>query len=360
MYLLFSFTIGGTERLVADICNEMAERQHEVHLYVVNDLYSEKILDSIDGRIHLILQNRQTGNGDKFSTMYRIAKYIRSNRIEVVHCNSLNAPELLALKPLIYRETKIIHTIHDVGQYAVLPKWKIKLRNIICNHFVAISESVKNDIITHGAKPDKIVTIYNAINLKKFRSTNLKVFDPNCIVIGNVARLMPEKKGQDILIKAIVEVKKKYPGVICYFAGGYDNNHKASLEELQCMVEKYDAKKNIVFLGNVDNVPRFLEAIDIFVLPSRFEGFGISLIEAIAMGIPCISSNLDGPAEIIGNEERGLLFNSGDSYDLAKKIMNTIDNYQRIKEDCDRRIAYIHEHFDINVMCNQLELVYKS
>lgn len=354
MYLLFSFTIGGTERLVSDICNEMAAQKHEVYLYIVNNMYSSEILKTLDPKVHIELQNRQGGGGQKIYTIFHIANYIRKHKIDVVHCNSLDAPELLILKPLYFRSTKIVHTIHDVGQYEKLPKWKKIIRNYLCDYFVAISECVKADIIQYGANPNKTVTVYDAINLNKFQNNFHKEFRPEQVVIGNVARLMPEKKGQDILIKAVAEVKKRYPDIICYFAGGYDENHKGAFEILQHMVKELNLEENVVFLGSINDVPRLLERLDIFVMPSRFEGFGISLIEAMAMGIPCVASDLDGPAEIIGNDERGYLFSSGDAMELSDKIIQVIEHYKEIKDKQTQIVEFIHSQFSISEMCNQL------
>ena len=98
MYLLFSFTVGGTERLVADICKEMILNNQEVFLYIVNDLYSGELLDSLDKRIHVELQNRPVGGEEKITTLLKIAKYVKQYRIDVVHCNSFNSPELKELQ----------------------------------------------------------------------------------------------------------------------------------------------------------------------------------------------------------------------------------------------------------------------
>ena len=171
---------------------------------------------------------------------------------------------------------------------------------------------------------------------------------------------MPEKKGQDILIDAVSKVKKSYPGIICYFAGAYDSEHESVFKEYQKEINQRNLQKNIVFLGNVDNIPNFLRKVDIFVLPSRYEGFGISLIEAMAMGIPCIASDLDGPAEILGDNERGYLFKKENSDDLVKKILNVIDNieFERIKSE--KNIEYVKNHFDIVSMCKKLDDIYND
>lgn len=358
MYLLFSFTIGGAEKLVVDLCNEMASKHQEVHLYIVNDYYSNALLKALDKRVHVKLQNRKIGKGEKITTVIRIAKYIIQNEIDVIHCNSLNAPELLLLKPILYRNSRVIFTVHDVGQYGTLSKWKVLIRNILCDSFIAISESVRQDMVEAGANGQKISVVYNAINLSEFQGHNGKMFDRKHVIIGNVARMMPEKKGQDILIEAIEQIQKKYPEIVCEFAGGCDVQHEKAYEMLKRNVVDKNLSRNIVFRGTVIDVPSFLEKIDIFVLPSRFEGFGISLIEAMSMGIPCIASDLDGPAEIIGDNDWGELFPVGDVNALAFKIDYIIEHYDEYQERQAGIKKYVHERFDICRMSDCLLKIY--
>lgn len=358
MYLLFSFTVGGAEKLVADLCNEMIVQNQDVYLYIVNDFYSENLLKTLNKKVHIELQKRKVGSGEKAKTLIRIAEYIKKHKIDVVHCNSLDAPDLLLLKPILYRQTKIVHTIHDVGQYGSIPKWKVAFRNGLCDSFVAISNSVKMDLIEAGASVQKVNVVYNAIDLKKFQNPRKRAFNKNHVVVGNVARMMPEKKGQDILIAAMIRLKKEYPAIECEFAGGYDAQHEIAYDELKNEVMKEGLSNNIRFLGNVEDVPAFLEKIDIFVLPSRYEGFGISLIEAMSMGIPCIASDLDGPAEIIGNNERGELFQVGNADELAAKIRYVICHYIEYQEKQIKIRNYICENFDICEMSRKLLKIY--
>lgn len=358
MFLLFSFTIGGTERLVVDLCNEMVVQNQDVYLYIVNDFFSENLLRELDSNVHVELQRRKIEGGEKIGTLIRVTKYIKKNNIEVVHCNSLNAPELLVLKQLMFCKTKIIHTIHGVGQYSYLPKWKVALRNRLCDSFIAISNSVKKDMINSGATSQKVQVVYNAIDLKKFQNIFHKTFDKEHVVIGNVARMMPEKKGQDILISAMDQLRKNYPGIICKFAGGYDAQHESAYETLRCEVKKRNLDRNIIFCGNIEDVPTFLRNVDIFVLPSRSEGFGISLIEAMSMEIPCIASNLDGPAEIIGNNEWGELFQVDNVGELTAKVEYVIEHYDEYLEKQEDIRRYICENFDIRRMCKKLLNIY--
>ncbi len=357
MYLLFSFTVGGAEKLVVDLCNEMIVQNQDVYLYIVNDFYSENLLKTLSKKVHVELQKRKVGSGEKIKTLIRIAEYIKKHRIDVVHCNSLDAPDLLLPKSVLFPKTRIIHTIHDVGQYGDIPKWKILARNHLCDSFIAISESVRDDLIEAGVNIKKVDIVYNAIDLNKFQGKK-RTFDKYHVVVGNVARMMPEKKGQDILVAAIKRLKKEYPAIECEFAGGYDAQHEMAYEKLKNEVMKEGFVNNIRFRGNVENIPEFLEKIDIFVLPSRYEGFGISLIEAMSMGIPCIASDLDGPAEIIGNNERGELFQVGNVEELVAKIKYMIEHYDEYQTNQTKIRKYVCDNFDIRKMSRKLLRIY--
>lgn len=355
LYLLFSFTTGGTERLVADICNQMVTRNHQIHLYVVNDLYEQSMLCTLDKRVQVHLQKRPAGGGGKLQTLLQVARYIRKHHIQVVHCNSFSAPELLLLKPLCFPGTKIIHTVHDVGQYAGLQKAKRWLRNRLCRRFVAISNCVKEDMIAHGADASKVRVVYNAIDLTRFVPREKTPGD--AIRIGQVARIMPEKKGQDLLLEAMAQLHNRYPRLHCYFAGAADAAHQKALTELQAKTREQGLSECVTFLGNVEDVPGFLSTLNIFVLPSRYEGFGISLIEAMAMGVPCIASHLDGPAEVLQGGKYGALFTPGDSRDLADKLEKMLLDPQGCKVKAAEAADYVRNTYDIVTMCDHLEAV---
>ncbi len=361
LYLLFSYTVGGTEQLVTDICNSMVEKQNDVYLYIVNNLIDEVMIQKLEAKVHVQRQNRTSGGSRKFETLINIAKFIKNKKIEVVHCNSLNAPELLILSKILQPKLKIVYTVHGMNQYCQLNKAKVLYRNIICNQIIAISESVKNDVISSGANESKVQVVYNAIDFKRMDNKNnlVHTFKSDSIVIGNAARFQPEIKGQDILFEAVENLVKRYPTIKCFFAGAPDDKHINVFKNLADKAKKR-YPDNIIFLGNVDDIAAFLNQIDIFVLPSRSEGFGISLVEAMAMGVPCIASRLAGPEEVLEYGKKGKLFNPGDSNDLADAIEAVICNYKKEKKTAEENSYYVRKQYDIDNMSEKLLQIYST
>lgn len=358
MYLLFSFTVGGTERLVVNICNQMISRGMEVHLYIVNDLVDYNLIDTVNSNVHIKIMGRKVGAKDKISPLLKIARYIKQNEIDVVHCNSFNAPDLLVISKLVNPSCKIVSTIHGNGQFQGIAKINLILRKWICDYHIGISEAVKEDILNAGIDVNKTVKIYNGIDTRKFVCKEPKVFNVDEIVIGCIARIMPEVKGQDVLLRAVREIKHRHPNIVTLFAGGIADNQRDAYENLKQYVISNSLESNVRFLGNVDDIPGFLKGIDICVIPSRSEGFGLSLVEALSMGIPCIASDIAGPKEIITNEGVGELFENGNSSSLCLKIEEVISHYNEFKSIAWNHRMKVRANYSIERMCDKLLDVY--
>lgn len=355
LYTTFSFSIGGIERLLVDIVNEASKnKDNKIFLCIINEHYDEFLLNTISKRVNVILLNRYAGSG-KLKYIFRYTKFILKNKIYIIHCQTENAVKFSALSKIIRPKIKVFTTVHDTC-YSDLKLYEIIIDKIVCNKIIAISEAVKEQIIARGISKEKIAKINNGINLDKFQEAKDRVYESKKeIIIGNVSRLLPEEKGQDILIKAISLLKKKYPNIKCLFAGEAAPNSPLILDELKQLCEELEVGDNIIFCGNVKEVSEFLNSLDIFVLPSRYEGFGIALVEAMYKGIPCIASNIDGPKEIIKDNKYGLLFESNNYEDLAEKIDYRINNMKIRSKEIK---AYVEDNFNIVNMVKKLLQLY--
>ena len=366
MYLIFSFNTGGIERLLIDLCNGMVKRDNNVFLCVINNDYTDSLFKYISPSVHIIKLNRAPGNKFQFRYMHELSKLIKRNNIQIVHCQGINCVLFSALSKLCNKNISIINTVHDSGNYSSYSNIKIKAQNMICSKTIAISESVRKEILSRHMNSNNVVTIYNAIDTQKFhyipRKHTLPLSQCHTIQIGNVARFFPYKKGQDTLIKAIKLLSNKYPAIHCSFAGDIFKGQENEFDKITEYIKSNHLEDKIEFLGNVDDIPSFLGSIDIFVLPSNYEGFGISLIEAMATGLPCIASNLQGPAEIINSPQIGTLFQAGNEIDLANKISKAIDyyenyNYSEISKNICNRFSLgtcISSHLKLYARCINL------
>ncbi|MDE7213453.1 MAG: glycosyltransferase, partial [Anaeroplasmataceae bacterium] len=126
LYLTFSFTTGGTERLLVDICQEMVKRHDNIHLYVINDHYDSNMVQAIDPKVKVTFGHKKPGTLGKIKAVLKLNKFIRKNKIDVIHCNAVNTLEMLFFKKLLYKKAKVLYTIHCLDQFANYKKKRIK------------------------------------------------------------------------------------------------------------------------------------------------------------------------------------------------------------------------------------------
>lgn len=367
MFLIFSFNTGGIERLLIDMCNTMSAQGHSVTLCVINKDYELPLLDELSPAVTRLLMDRPMGDSNKLSYMRQLARIIRKEKYDILHCQGLNCVLFSILAKLYFPHVKLLNTVHDVNNFPRYTRMQIFFHNTLCSHIIAISETVKQEILARGTKPRMVSTIYNAIDTERFclcehphikhaKAQSITHSEP--ITIGNVARIMPAKKGQLVLLQAINHLKERFPAIHCYFAGDVASNCEEQFQELQEYVHCNHLENHVTFLGNVKDVPKFLATLDVFVLPSFYEGFGISLIEALATGIPSIASKLDGPAEIMESPALGTLFTPGDTNELADKLTDMIAHYENYKPNIISQT--IIEKYSISTLVEQHIQIYKS
>lgn len=204
---------------------------------------------------------------------------------------------------------------------------------------------------------EKIHIVYNGVDWKKFdalpqapayRSAQVS------IVLGNAGRLVPQK-GQDVLIHLAKQLKSRGHSFEIVIAG--EGKLKEAL--LRKSVEE-GVSEQLRFLGFVENMAQFLNSIDIFLLPSRWEGFGYVIAEAMYCAKPVIAFNVSSNPEIISDNESGFLIAQGDIAAFVKKtelLINDVLLRERMGENA-RRAAI--ERFSIENALTQIEkLLYK-
>ena len=334
MFQIYSFHMGGIERLLLDMSHAMVQRGHSVSVCIINHDYTDSLLNSFDPSVSVILLNRRPGSS-LLPYMKQFASIIAKMDIDILHCQGINCVIFSSIAKLRNPRMKVLNTVHDTGNYPSYSNSKIFLQNLFLDETIAISQSVEREILARHISPDHVTLIYNGVDTHHFtcaENITLKMrsrilSSDSVIEICNVARFFPSKKGQDLLVAAIRQLIPEFPNIHCTFAGDIFKGQDKAYADLIHSIQEQGIESHFTFLGNVEDVPSLLHKMDIFVLPSRYEGFGISLIEAMSCGLPCIASNLSGPAEIIQDSSLGFLFDPGSLRDLTEKLRLLIRHY---------------------------------
>jgi glycosyltransferase involved in cell wall biosynthesis len=183
----------------------------------------------------------------------------------------------------------------------------------------------------------------------------------DALVVGTMGYLNP-RKGADLLIEALALVKTAYPGrVLALIAGEPYRGHAAYAEHLRTRALALGLTPDVLFTGFLPDVARFFAAIDLFALPTHEpEGFGGTLLEAAAAGLPAIASGLGGAREVIADGVTGLLIPPGSSAALAEAVLTLGCDPARRHDLGAAALRRVITHFSLERTVNQTLQLYQS
>jgi glycosyltransferase involved in cell wall biosynthesis len=247
------------------------------------------------------------------------------------------------------------------ARHVVTYVWGKKLAGILVDKTICVSESVRQRLVgDYGFPADKTVTIMNGVDLRRFGSTNgnnrqgiagnVNIGDHEPIIVC-ASRLVPPKR-VDLLLDAFSLVLKEHPSAKCLIVGS-----GRSEEQLRAKSIELGMAAAVRFTGFAEDVRPYLEMSDIYVSASDKEGFGISLIEAMAYRLPCIATNIGGHNEIILPGHNGLLVPPNSAEELAKAITYLlVHKEEREKMGLNGRKT-VEEHFNTDNTMAQIKNV---
>jgi glycosyltransferase involved in cell wall biosynthesis len=354
LHLISSLGRGGSERLLVDTVKNLNGASIKIVVVVMNNIIDENLKSELTSCCkNVYFLNRIQGK-KSVKYLFNLNKIIKEHKINIIHTHNFGSKCWAILCKIKNPNLKLVHTLHDT-RLKDFDSMTI-LHNLFINKSIAISNSVYNKAKKNCIK--KVEVIYNGIDIKKFQnSSNIKNQKTNEII--NVGRIVHQKKGQDILIRAIKECVKKGVEVNCSFVGQSDGYCTSSYNYLCELVKELKLEEHVTFLGNREDVEDLLHKSKIFVLASRFEGFGLVVLEAMAAGIPVIASNIEGPAEIIQDNINGLLFEYENYTELAKKIVLLCSNAELYNRLSNNSLEFVKK-YDVSVMSQKYAKLYRN
>jgi glycosyltransferase involved in cell wall biosynthesis len=218
---------------------------------------------------------------------------------------------------------------------------------------VSVSTKALEQAAKMGAKRERMIVIQNGIvPADPDRAAGDSVrremgLAEHEVLLLSVGRLVYQK-GHEFLIRAMPAILGRHPrvkAVICG-EGGLRGLLQAQIAELRLEASVY-------LTGNRRDIDRFLNTADIFVLPSRWEGLPVALLEAMSVGLPVVATHVEGVEEVIQNETQGLLVPPGDPEALAAAVIELIgrgESRRRMGEAARRRIE---ESYTVDIMCEK-------
>ncbi|MEM3828245.1 MAG: glycosyltransferase family 4 protein [Conexivisphaerales archaeon] len=272
---------------------------------------------------------------------------------DIIHAHNIFfTTSLLAVLIKRVSHRKLVFSAHlgDVSNLALLGRWKALAAKAYEKFFgkiilsssdaiIAVSHAVRQHVISLGAPPKKVVVIPNGVDLEEFSSSfNMqKSIKPEVIFVG---RLIPNKGLEYLVEAAKILINSKITKVRFKIVG--DGPYRQQLEEL---VARYGLSPYFEFLGFVPKVSEILRNGGIFVRPSLTEGMPLTILEAMASGLPIIATRVSGTSEIIMHNETGILIEPGNVRQLAEAIKYLVESPAEALRLGRNARAFIEHHF---------------
>ena len=219
----------------------------------------------------------------------------------------------------------------------------------LATRVLAVSKAVKEELVKLGMPASKFVVLNNPTGGEgggmgrgwdRAKARASLEYDEKAVVFTTVGHAVPVK-GWDVLIRAFAMVGAEIPKAQLLLVGSFDAEHERECyDELKSLVAACGLDGRVRFAGHFHDPMVALEASDVFVMPSRSEGYGNVLMEALHTGLPCISSRVGIAPEVIRHERDGLLVARADHSELAKAILllaKSPETRMRIREEVRKR-----------------------
>jgi len=347
--------VGGAEVYLANVARHLAAR-HMLHLLVhpstgIVEYFQRELPD-------IALETAAMAYSGLPRLLAKTRQIIRHHRIELVHINGRRQIVLAPFLKLYEPQIKLVATFHssyfnqDESLLKALSLWLLHLAPLhCCDRIIAVSQKVYQERRSQLVPKRKLRLIKNGINVERFtfseparlqmrREIRQRYGLNEALVIGEVGRLV-RGKGQHILLEAAARLRRSGYDLKILLVG--DGPSRTELE-LMCLDLQMDA--SVIFTGHQPDTRPFLAAMDIFVLPSLNEGMPLSLLEAMAMGLPVIATRSGGISELLDDGRTGLLAPVDDVNALTLRLTELLEKVALQQQMARNAQAHVRAQFD--------------
>lgn len=288
--------------------------------------------------------------------------FIKKHCINVIHTNGINSEFFISILKLfkIDKKVKYITTVHGIAEYDRIEYNKFKrvffakLQVSAIKSFdsiIAVSNSIREDLLKKGIEDRKVIVIYHGIVREK-ELVQYCIHKP--FRICSVGRL-EKVKNICLLIEALAKVDINKAGDYrcdIYGTGKEHNN-------LKILIDKLGLNDKVKLQGYAEDVRSVYLSHDLLVQPSMYESFGLSVLEAMSVGIPVLCSNVGGMLELVDDRVNGMFFDANSVNDLRDKITECMQGKIDMKIIRKRAFEIVDKNYSIEEMRKKTIALYR-
>lgn len=361
IHLIKSLNRGGAETLLCEGLRVADRDRFEFEYAYFIDRFNDLALQlrELGAPVHSF---GASGEREMLLSVRRVAQYLRETRADIVHAHLPLAGVLarlagkLAGVPVVYTEHNPPDTYHPLTRLASKVTWGLQ------KEAIAISPDVAAAMLRHGGRRVPVCTIPNGIDTERFRRSastaeaRLRLGLPADIpVVGTVGMFRPQKR-YDLWLDAARHLLTRIP-TAQFILVGSGPTYAASVEQAR----RLGLHDRVRFVGTADDVRPYLEALDVFMMSSEYEGFGLAPVEALALQVPVVATAVAGIRSVLGPDSGAVLvpFGPDSAEALSRETMRLLVNPRAREQAGALGRAVAVERYGLVRMQRELEAVYQ-
>ncbi len=295
------------------------------------------------------------------AAFFRCRRVMKEFKPDVVHTHGGTAGVTGRIAARTLPGVRIVHTYHGLHyihdprliRRKIFRSLESALLRVTDRTICVAQQDVETGVREGIVDPARTVVILNGIDVAEFAGDQRRDF-PGDPVIGTVGRLHTQK-GHRYLLAAAAELVKLHPALKFVIIG--DGELRGELEQ---EAARLGVAANVIFAGARTDIAAQLRAMDIFVLPSLWEGLPLVLLEAMAAGLPIVATGVDGVKEILTDGKNALLVPPGNPIELQRGIEKVLGDAGLRKRLAGEAVKTVREKFSVGRMVRETEDVYRS
>lgn len=365
-----SIEMGGVEEHVRQLAGGVVARGAKVTIVVPEATEVDPMADAAvaaGADVVRLTVARQTAGWTSVARFRELRRLFRAGAFDVVHVHQIGytGARWAVVAAWLARVPRVLCTIHIAPQARerLVVRLDRAVMSLLIDRYIAVSNASRGRLVDFlGLAEDRVSVVPNAVDLARFDRDTVSAraelrarygLDERAFVIGAVARLRPQK-GVTHLVQAMATVAARFPDARALIVG--DGELRADLEAQASALGIADRFR---FVGHQTDVVAHLAAMDLFVLPSLYEGMPLAVLEAMAAGLPVVATAVDGTPEAVIDGETGYLVPAGDTPALAAAIVRVLDDRSaaaRMGERGGQRST----SFGVDVFVERVEALYRG
>jgi len=347
-------TFGGGERHLADLSHALVERGHEVYAAAVPGSPLSDELSFLTNGNTLALSRR-----NYVKNLTNLSGFIRAHGIEIVHAHAARDYHLAALAVRLASRGRLVLTRHTLFPLRGINKHLLSGAGRV----IAVSQAVAESLRLNGViESSKITVVHNGIDTDRFARSIASVGirgGGSPVLVGTVGHLAPIK-GHDVFLRAAALVSVRRQGMQFVVIGEDKSPEMVHRKSLESLVAELGLSGSVAMPGWKDDIPGVLSSFTVFVSAARSEPFGLSIVEAMAGGLPVVATASEGALEIIEDGFSGKLVPVDHPESLAAAIDELLDDPSERSRLGRNAVLAAQERYSLERMVSDTERVYRE